>query len=137
MRVLIFIFLSAIVTSCVHHDKEIKQAILDPNETSEMAILMREMFAQLDVIKRQIEAGEDISHEQLQFVAIHKTETTDESFLTEGLTSMSIGFDLVVTSFNEDPSESNYKSIVNTCISCHQGMCPGPLERIDNLILEK
>ena len=50
---------------------------------------------------------------------------------------MSIGFDLVVTSFNEDPSESNYKSIVNTCISCHQGMCPGPLERIDNLILEK
>ena len=136
MRVLIFIFLSAIVTSCIQQDKEIKQAILDPNETSEMAILMREMFAQLDVIKSKIEAGEDISHEQLQFVAIHKTETTDESFLTEGLTSMSIGFDLVVTSFNEDPSESNYKSIVNTCISCHQGMCPGPLERIDNLILE-
>ena len=51
MRVLIFIFLSAIVTSCVQHDKEIKQTILDPNETSEMAILMREMFAQLDVIK--------------------------------------------------------------------------------------
>ena len=136
MRVLIFIFLSAIVTSCIQQDKEIKQAVLDPNETSEMAILMREMFAQLDVIKSKIEAGEDISHEQLQFVAIHKTETTDESFLTEGLTSMSIGFDLVVTSFNEDPSESNYKSIVNTCISCHQGMCPGPLERIDNLILE-
>tara|TARA_B100000749_G_C18025794_1_gene301203 strand:- start:78 stop:488 length:411 start_codon:yes stop_codon:yes gene_type:complete len=136
MRVLIFIFLSAIVTSCIQQDKEIKQAVLDPNETSEMAILMREMFAQLDVIKSKIEAGEDISHEQLQFVAIHKTETTDESFLTEGLTSMSIGFDLIVTSFNEDPSESNYKSIVNTCISCHQGMCPGPLERIDNLILE-
>ena len=137
MRVLLFIFLSAIVTSCIQQDKEIKQAVLDPNETSEMAILMREMFAQLDVIKSKIEAGEDISHEQLQFVAIHKTETTDESFLTEGLTSMSIGFDLIVTSFNEDPSESNYKSIVNTCISCHQGMCPGPLERIDNLILEK
>ena len=136
MRVLLFIFLSAIVTSCIQQDKEIKQAILDPNETSEMAILMREMFAQLDVIKSKIETGEDISHEQLQFVAIHKTETTDESFLTEGLTSMSIGFDLIVTSFNEDPSESNYKSIVNTCISCHQGMCPGPLERIDNLILE-
>ena len=136
MRVLIFIFLSAIVTSCIQQDKEIKQAVLDPNETSEMAILMREMFAQLDVIKSKIEAGEDISHEQLQFVAIHKTETTDESFLIEGLTSMSIGFDLIVTSFNEDPSESNYKSIVNTCISCHQGMCPGPLERIDNLILE-
>ena len=136
MRVLIFIFLSAIVTSCIQQDKEIKQTVLDPNETSEMAILMREMFAQLDVIKSKIEAGEDISHEQLQFVAIHKTETTDESFLTEGLTSMSIGFDLIVTSFNEDPSESNYKSIVNTCISCHQGMCPGPLERIDNLILE-
>ena len=136
MRVLIFIFLSAIVTSCIQQDKEIKQAVLDPNETSEMAILMREMFAQLDVIKSKIEAGEDISHEQLQFVAIHKTETTDESFLTEGLTSMSIGFDLIVTSFNEDQSESNYKSIVNTCISCHQGMCPGPLERIDNLILE-
>ena len=132
----VFLIISALFFIACINSKEDPTTITDPNDTSEMAILMREMFAQLDVIKSKIDVGEDISHEQLQFVAIHKTETTDESFLTEGLTSMSIGFDLVVTSFNEDPSESNYKSIVNTCISCHQGMCPGPLERIDNLILE-
>jgi len=137
MRVLILIFLFAFVSSCVQNDKRIQETILDPNEASQMAMLMREMFTKLDVIKSKIEDGEDISNEQLQFVDIHDTETTDESFLTEGFTSMSMGFNLLVNNFNESPSNSNYKSIVNSCISCHQGMCPGPLERIDNLILEE
>ena len=117
-------------------DKEKKQTIIDPNNTSEMALLMRDMFTHLETIKGKIENGESLSLEQLDFEIIHKQKATDESFLKEGLVLMSKEYSLVVKDFNENPTKNNYKSIVNTCISCHQSLCPGPLERIDNLILK-
>ena len=117
-------------------DKEKKQTIIDPNNTSEMALLMRGMFTHLETIKGKIENGESLSLEQLDFEIIHKQKATDESFFKEGLVPMSKEYSLVVKGFNENPTKNNYKSIVNTCISCHQSLCPGPLERIDNLILK-
>tara|TARA_B100000073_G_C23354298_1_gene420143 strand:+ start:48 stop:458 length:411 start_codon:yes stop_codon:yes gene_type:complete len=136
MRELLF-FLFTILFSCVHNDKEIKQGIIDPNDASEMALMMRDMFNQLEMIKNKIESGEDISNELLQFIDIHKTKATDESFVIDDLKRMSIGFKKVVEKFNKLPSKRNYNLIVNNCISCHQGLCPGPLDRIDNLILIK
>ncbi len=133
MRGFIFI-LALIISSC--SNKEEKQTITDPNNTSEMALLMRDMFNQLEVIKEKIEKGENLSSEQLDFATIHKQKATDESFLKEGLVPMSKGYSLVVEDFNKNPSKEKYKSIVNTCISCHISMCPGPLERIDNLIVK-
>ena len=133
MRGFIFI-LALIISSC--SNKEEKQTITDPNNTSEMALLMRDMFNQLEVIKEEIEKGENLSSEQLDFATIHKQKATDESFLKEGLVPMSKGYSLVVEDFNKNPSKEKYKSIVNTCISCHISMCPGPLERIDNLIVK-
>ena len=65
---------------------------------------------------------------------IHSQEATDSSFIKEGLVPMSEGYSRIINQFNNYPSKENYKSIVNTCINCHISMCPGPLERIDNLI---
>ena len=62
---------------------------------------------------------------------------TDESFLKEGLESMSKAYAYSVQTFNEEPSSKSFSSIVNNCMSCHTMLCPGPLERIDNLILDK
>jgi hypothetical protein len=121
------------LSSCI--DKEEKRTITDPNNTSEMALLMRDMFTQLEVIKGKIEKGENLSFEQLDFATIHKQKATDESFLKDGLVPMSKGYSLVVANFNREPTKEKYKSIVNTCISCHQSLCPGPLERINNLIV--
>jgi len=92
-----------ILLSCNSSDSEIKRTIIDPNDTSEMALLMRQMSDDLDIIKNKILNGEDIIGDQLQFSQIHKMKTTDESFLFEGLTQMSIGFDLLVNNFNENP----------------------------------
>ena len=128
--IIIILFFS----SCV--DKVEKKTITDPNDTSEMVLLMRDMFTQLELIKGKIEKGENLSSEQLDFAIIHKQKATDESFLKEGLEPMSKGYSLVVENFNKNPSKEKYKSIVNTCISCHQSLCPGPLERIDNLIVK-
>ena len=136
MKSLYLVIICFILLSCNSSDSEIKRAIIDPNDASEMALLMRQMSDDLDIIKNKILNGEDIIGDQLQFSQIHKMKTTDESFLSEGLMQMSIGFDLVVDNYNENPSRDNYNAIVNNCISCHKGMCPGPLSRINNLILD-
>ena len=114
-----------------------QQTIIDPNDSSEMALMMRDMFFKLNDIKSKIQSGQDISYEQLRFSIIHETEATDNSFFNNGLTLMSKAFEQKVIDFNNYPSVQNYTEIVNNCISCHQGMCPGPLQRIDNLILEE
>ncbi len=131
-----FLIISAIFLSACINSKEETTTITDPNDTSEMALLMRDMFERMEVIKDKIENNEDLSKEQLSFASIHLQEATDSSFVKEGLVSMSEGYIRIINQFNNYPSKDNYKSIVNSCINCHISMCPGPLERIDNLILK-
>tara|TARA_B100000497_G_C7677919_1_gene409798 strand:+ start:180 stop:590 length:411 start_codon:yes stop_codon:yes gene_type:complete len=122
--------------ACQQVDKTKTITVIDPNNTSEMALLMREMFSELEGIKEKIQKGEDISSEQLDFELIHNQTPTDEGFLKEGIKSRSNAYAYSVNFFNEEPNSKNFSSIVNNCMSCHTMMCPGPLERIDNLILE-
>ena len=129
------LIISTLFFSACTNSKEESATITDPNDTSEMALLMRDMFERMDIIKDKIENNEDLSKEQLSFVTIHSQEATDSSFVKEGLVPMSEGYSRVINQFNTFPSTENYQSIVNTCISCHISMCPGPLERINNLML--
>ena len=136
MRFFLLFLIVCTLFSCSNQNKK-QQTIIDPNDSSEMALMMRDMFFKLNDIKSKIQSGQDISYEQLRFSIIHESEATDDSFLNNGLTLMSKAFEQKVIDFNNYPSVQNYTEIVNNCISCHQGMCPGPLQRIDNLILEK
>jgi len=136
MKKFIIIGLILLFAACQQKEAKVTQTIIDPNNTSEMALLMRDMFSQLEMVKNKILIGEDISKEQFDFELIHKQTPTDESFLKEGLESMSTAYAYSVNSFNEEPNSKNFSSIVNNCMSCHTMLCPGPLERIDNLILE-
>ena len=136
MRSFLLFLIVCTLFSCSNQNKK-QQTIIDPNDSSEMALMMRDMFFKLNDIKSKIQSGQDISYEQLRFSIIHESEATDNSFLNNGLTLMSKAFEQKVIDFNNYPSVQNYTEIINNCISCHQGMCPGPLHRIDNLILEK
>jgi hypothetical protein len=136
MKKVVILLCVCLFAACQQVDKQSKQTVIDPNNTSEMALLMRDMFSELEGIKEKIQKGEDISNEQLDFELIHKQTPTDESFLKEGLESMSTAYAYSVEAFNTQPSSKSFSSIVNNCMSCHTMLCPGPLERIDNLILE-
>ena len=136
MKKLIIISVVLLFAACQQKEAKVTQTIIDPNNTSEMALLMRDMFSQLELVKGRILLGEDISKEQFDFELIHKQTPTDESFLKEDLESMSTAYAYSVKSFNELPSSKNFSSIVNNCMSCHTMLCPGPLERIDNLSIE-
>lgn len=109
------------------------QGIIDPNKASDMALMMREMYIELTLIKDKLEKSQDISREKLHFDLIHKKKPTDSIFLTDNLGFMSVAFSESINTFNKTPSKETFSNVVNHCISCHQNLCPGPLESILSL----
>jgi hypothetical protein len=111
------------------------QIIIDPNPTSEMAQLMRDMTLKLEDIKTSIENNEVLGENQLDFALIHNQKATDSSFVKPHIKTMSESFAYAIEQFNNEPNSSNYSTIINNCLSCHQLSCPGPVVRINQLKL--
>ena len=112
-------------TSCSDRDN-----FKNPNESSDMALLMRDMQFQLTELQDEILKGNNITNTYLTFDLIHKKKPTDSSFLVQNLESMSNSFNESVNEYNRNPSTEGYRNIVSHCISCHQNLCPGPLDAI-------
>ncbi len=103
-----------------------------PNEMSEMALSMRSMVDKLKQAKKDIELG---VKPNLSIVDFKNAHFTDSSFHKEGFNPMADALLIASKNFDESPSVVNYEIVVNTCRSCHEYMCPGPLEMINTLDL--
>lgn len=127
-RLVVCLWLLFIVCACQQRTKIQKY----PNETSEMALSMRVMVDQLKKAKEDMHLGftptlsiEDFKHDHF----------TDSSFQKEGFNPMADALLMAASQFDELPSVANYEIVVNSCRSCHEYMCPGPLEMINSLDL--
>jgi hypothetical protein len=131
------IVLCILFLSCSNESKNISQTkiIIDPNPTSEMAMLMRNMTNQLDSLKNNFENNLNTENALLNFDLIHTKKTTDRSFDQAHIKPMSEAFDYSVKVFNRSPIKKNYNAIVNNCVNCHQLSCQGPLVKIHKLII--
>ncbi len=114
----------------------IKKIIIDPNPTSEMAMLMRTMTSQLDSLKSIFDNNLSTDEFVLNFDLIHTKKTTDRSFNQAHIKPMSEAFDYSVKIFNNNQSKKNYNNIINNCVNCHQQSCQGPLVKIHKLIIK-
>ena len=127
-RNLVIVSLLLLVYSCQQTTKVQNY----PNEMSEMALSMRNMVDKLKQAKKDIEHGvlPNLSIEDFK-----NAHFTDSSFQKEGFNPMADALLLAAKNFDEYPSVDNYEIVVNTCRSCHEYMCPGPLEMINTLDL--
>ena len=101
-----------------------------PNEMSEMALSMRTMLDKLKQAKKDIEIGVIPNLSIEDFKNCH---FTDSSFKKkEGFNPMADALLDAANKFDLLPSVVNYEIVVNTCRSCHEYMCPGPLEIINS-----
>tara|TARA_A200000113_G_C8645319_1_gene283963 strand:+ start:177 stop:596 length:420 start_codon:yes stop_codon:yes gene_type:complete len=134
----LFITFSIITFLSCSSSKESRNptVIIDPNPTSEMAQLMREMTIELDEIKIRLEKNETLENNLLDFALIHEAEVTDISFNKPHIIPMSKAFHYVVNEFNKEPNIINYNIVVNNCVSCHQLSCQGPLIKINKLTIK-
>jgi hypothetical protein len=129
-----YIIISLILVSCDGDQSFNNKVIINPNPSSEMAVLMRKMSMELELIKPKLENAENLN--LLHFDSIHLHKTTDNSFNQPHIKSMSSSFAISLSKFNKNPSKANYSSIINNCLNCHQQSCPGPISRINRLLIE-
>lgn len=125
-----------ILVSCDGDQSFNNKVIINPNPSSEMAVLMRKMSMELELIKPKLERAENLNLNLLYFDSIHLHKTTDNTFDQPYIKSMSSSFAISLSKFNKNPSKGNYSLIIKNCLNCHQQSCPGPISRINNLLIE-
>lgn len=105
-------------------------------QPSELATTMRLMYENLKKVGKHLENGEDIPNELLEG---YESIRTDEPTNPEEIGPKFQGFaEIWLTSFEafkNEPTQSNYNTVMNSCVSCHQSYCPGPIKKIKRLKL--
>lgn len=148
MNSLIRIFLAALFSvllfSCSSiSDKSKKTRVTNPNGDSELALAMRKVFDQTEEMKLSLEAGEFVVPENYieNLKKFHTATPTDPEVKVEQFFGFIKAIDLAAkkleSSKDLDLQKEEYSRVVNACIQCHQEFCPGPIRRINKLLLPR
>lgn len=114
-----------------------QQAILYPNEDAPLAVLMREMYEDMEEILLSTSNHEDIKgyvekHRNLLTATPTKPEVQNEIFALMG-ESYLYQLQELEKSESEEEVIKGYKALVENCLACHKQFCPGPIKRIEKL----
>ncbi len=107
-------------------------------EVSEMANLMNEMYAYNEAIKQQIINGNLEAGYPENFDKIHTailTDPTDRDLTFESFSRQFIESQKSVFNESEENLKSRYNNSINSCMSCHNVKCVGPIPRIKKLLI--
>lgn len=113
---------------------------LNPNGDSELALLMRGMYEEAERIKAQVKAGEEVTLEldHAKILTAHATEPEKaDSKEFKDFANMYLANLEQLQKADPDNVEMVFQSLVESCMSCHQELCPGPMVRIKKLRIAK
>jgi len=109
---------------------------INPNGDSELALLMRSMYEDLDSIKKQLERGDStllsLNHEKI--LSAHATEPHKAA--SPEYKAFAAGYLNLIEALDKAQQTDQiliYESLVESCINCHQSLCPGPIVKINKL----
>ena len=115
----------------------LKPSTINPNGDSELALLMRDMYDDLERVKSQIAEGKAIESlpEHQRILTAHATEP-EKAASPEYKAFATIYLQYVEALQKAEPKdvEKAYGNLINGCMSCHQALCPGPIVKIKKLL---
>ena len=137
--ILLLVYFMLACTSINNKDQSEKPP-LNPNGDSELALLMRDMFDDGMRMKQEILDGKKPKVLK-KFEAIHTAEATEPEKAESD--AFKIMADVYLASLKDLKNASKeeryerYQNVVQSCMSCHQAMCPGPIVKIKKMYLPK
>ncbi|TXG35210.1 hypothetical protein [Seonamhaeicola maritimus] len=140
MKVVVSCLILLFVFGCKDNEekpKEKKELIMV--KPSEMANLMNEMYAYNLSLKQQVRDGKILNEFPEIFLNIHSailTDPSDRDSLFEVNSKLFIKTQKALFKSNTDNILVNYNNVVNSCISCHEVTCMGPIPRIKKLYIK-
>ena len=112
---------------------------VNPNGTSELASLMREMFSRSEEWKEAIRNGQDLGIYPVSFDKLKTARPTDEHMKNETFDPFADDFirrTKELLSAAPEKRKEAFASYTEGCMNCHTTMCPGPVKRIKLLKIE-
>ena len=115
-------------------------APINPNGDSELALLMRDMFDETLEMKNQIDAGKkpDVKNWFKNMTTVEATEP--EKVAMPIYSAFSKSYHERLADFEKasvGEMHKTFNGVVQSCMTCHQAMCPGPMVRIEKLWVEQ
>lgn len=109
-------------------------AAQDPEDASELALLMRAMAAHVDSVKASLNKGKGLPPRP-EGVEELFTATPTEGMHIDPITYPTFGKDYLAKldmlyAGNTEEQPRLYNALVQSCANCHGTHCPGPLMRI-------
>lgn len=116
-----------------------RSRVINPNGDSELALLMREMHAYTSLTREQLMNDRFNDVVEPAFVKILTATPTDSTVKGEPFESFAKNYLNrlhTLHSTDQDQKKNVYNEMVNSCISCHEEYCPGPIKKISKLKLQ-
>jgi hypothetical protein len=112
---------------------------INPNGSSELALLMRKMFDDGMIIKGKIEKGEEIGAYPANYEKIKSATPTEADMKQDNFDAFADDMIAALKKLHQNPAserKENFNRFVSSCLNCHDMMCPGPKRKIVKLIIE-
>ena len=140
--ILLTITLATIFLSCSNAEKSCSAGSVKKvgkysyRQDSELTLLMRNIEADFKRMRTDLKAGKK-AKPQLDYQKILHSHSTDpEVAESESFKAFASSFLQTLNEFEHSEGEKAnqlYKTLINTCMSCHESHCPGPTMRIKKL----
>lgn len=133
-------FIAVLIWSCSNKKEESCSNDLNPNGDSELALLMREMTAHLESEKKLMESGAEPGAMPEGFNKILTATPSDAKQKSEHFDGFAKMYLEALNAYHNSTKENHkfaYNNLVKSCISCHENECPGPIKRIQKLMVEE
>lgn len=115
-------------------EKKAKKGVL--YEASELALVMRSMYANMTVVGEMVNQKEAIPDSLLTgYERMLHAEATNPEDLNEQFYGFANVWLDQLKGFKETPDITHYNEVMNACVHCHQSFCPGPIKKINRLKL--
>lgn len=107
-------------------------------ELSEMSAIMQHMYQLNEQLKARIENGEELGEYSESFERILEAEMTKGKEIDDFFKAHAETFLNDQRSIYENPDQAKelYNKAINSCITCHEVKCTGPIEKIEKLIIK-
>lgn len=121
-------------------ESQVEVSEQNPNGDSELAILMRALFEEGEVLKQDVAAGKmAMTDDYIKLITdCHTATPTDPDVKTDEYTAFT-NLLLIQAQKMQEPDvdqEEVFNELVNRCMTCHETFCPGPMKRIKKLYIQ-
>ncbi len=109
---------------------------INPNGSSELAVLMNELFTEAETAKQKIALGEKPKWKVDAKKILSAAATEPEKVASPEYKAFAASYiESVKMLKNCSPAEApqRFKMMATACMNCHNALCPGPRKRIQKL----